>query len=141
MFRITVKSRYSATLTERSRQSVNRNCLLYSTSIFRHPRYSATNCGEQTVALYSGLILYIGIYTLCSIYYMYFTYFNFILATSAPLHVLRVARVPHLFNSCYGSARGKQLGRLQSGAEWRVEERNSACARNLTSIFQNLASH
>jgi hypothetical protein len=35
--------------------SVNRNSLLYSISICRHPRYSTTNCGEQTMALYRHL--------------------------------------------------------------------------------------
>jgi hypothetical protein len=34
---------------------VNRNVLLCGISVYRHPRYSATNCGEQTVALYQGL--------------------------------------------------------------------------------------
>jgi len=42
---------------QRPSKSVNRNSLLYHTSIYRHPRYIATNCGERTVALYRGFTL------------------------------------------------------------------------------------
>jgi len=37
---------------QRPSKSVNRNSLLYHTSIYRHPRYTPTNFGRQTVALY-----------------------------------------------------------------------------------------
>ena len=37
---------------QRPSKSVNRNSLLYSTSIYRHPRYIPTNFGIQAVALY-----------------------------------------------------------------------------------------
>jgi len=36
-------------------KSPNRNFLLHTISIYCHPRCKATNCGEQTLALYRGL--------------------------------------------------------------------------------------
>lgn len=34
---------------------MKKEALLYIISIYRHPRYSTRNCGQQTVALYRGL--------------------------------------------------------------------------------------
>lgn len=48
------KSRYSATLTYRPSNSVNRNFLFCRISIYDHFRYSVTNYGQQTVALCRG---------------------------------------------------------------------------------------
>ena len=39
-------------------KSVNRNSLLYRTSMYRHLRYIDTHYGEQRVALYRGLIVH-----------------------------------------------------------------------------------
>jgi hypothetical protein len=36
--------------------------------------------------------------------YIYLKYFNVLIFNFAPLHVLRLGRVPHLPHPCYGSA-------------------------------------
>lgn len=41
------KTRYSATVTSHPRKSVNRNSLLYCISLYSHPQYTATNCGNK----------------------------------------------------------------------------------------------
>jgi len=48
----TAEPRYSATLTQRRWNSVTGNSVSYSISTHRHARYSATNCGKESVALY-----------------------------------------------------------------------------------------
>jgi len=53
----TTTSRYSATHTYRPCNFVKRNSLFHGISVHRHPRYNATNCGVQTVALYRDLSL------------------------------------------------------------------------------------
>jgi hypothetical protein len=37
---------------------VKRNSLLYSIAVYCHPLYTATNCGEETVALSWSVIIY-----------------------------------------------------------------------------------
>ena len=46
------QTRHTATFIWRPRKFVNRNFLLYNIWIYPHPRYKATNCGEETVSIY-----------------------------------------------------------------------------------------
>jgi hypothetical protein len=55
--RIYIQFPIYCTLAWRSWKSVVRNSLLCSIWTYRHLRFTATNCGEQTVAPYRGLYL------------------------------------------------------------------------------------